>query len=129
MPPCDSDLPIVSRTPVSSRKIIEKQKSDLQESDSSYPEIIHIKTKTIRTNQNCSDDSSSSSDTNEHGFALFQNELQPSENMGDNTEEADVNSDSEYYRILYLLVVDQSFSFTGYAAKVYKISKITRSFR
>lgn len=52
--PCDSDLPVASRTPVSRRKIMEKQKSDLQESDhdSSDPEIIQIKTKTIRTSQN-----------------------------------------------------------------------------
>lgn len=76
VPPCDSDVPIVSRTPVSLRKIIEKQKSDLQESDSSDPEIIQFKTKTIRTNQNYSDDSYSSSNTNEHDFALFQNEFQ-----------------------------------------------------
>lgn len=95
VPPCDSDLPIVSRTPVSRRKIIEKQKYDLQESDSSDSEIIQIKTKTIRTNQNYSDDSSSSSNTNEHDFALFQNEFQSSENIGDSTEEADGNSDSE----------------------------------
>lgn len=95
VPPCDSDLPIVSRTSVSCRKIIEKQKSDLQESDSSDPEIIQIKTKAIRENQNYSDDSYSSSDTNEHDFALFQNEFQSSENIGDITEEADGNSDSE----------------------------------
>lgn len=93
VPPCDSDLPIVSKTPVSRRKIIEKQKSDLQESDSSGPEIIQIKTKTIRENQNYSD--YSSSDTNKHDFALFQNEFQSSENIGDSTEEADGNSDSE----------------------------------
>lgn len=107
--PCDSDLPVASRTPVSRRKIMEKQKSDLQESDhdSSDPEIIQIKTKTIRTSQNLSDDSYSSSDTNEHDFALFQNELQSNENISENTEdqnelqssenteEAEGNSDSE----------------------------------
>lgn len=75
-------------TPVSRRKIIEKQKSDLQESDSSDSEIIQIKTKTIRANQNYSDDSSSSSNTNEHDIAFFQNEFQSSENIGDSTEEA-----------------------------------------
>lgn len=95
LPFSDSDLPIVSRTPVSRRKIIEKQKSDLQESDSSDSETIQIKTKTIRTNQNYSDDSSSSSNTNEHDIAFFQNEFQSSENIGDSTEEADGNSDSE----------------------------------
>lgn len=95
VPPCDSDLPIVSRTPVSRSKIIEKQKSDLQESDSSDPEIIQIKTKTFKENQNFSDDSYSSSATNEHDFALFQNEFQSSENIGNSTEEADGNSDSE----------------------------------
>lgn len=71
VPPCDSDLPIVSWTPVSRRKIIEKQKSYLQESDCSDKEIIQIKTKTIRTNQNYSDDSYSSINTYEHDFALF----------------------------------------------------------
>lgn len=56
---------------------------------------MQIKTKTIRENQNYSDDSYSSSDTNKHDFALFQNEFQSSENIGDSTEEADGNSDSE----------------------------------
>lgn len=94
VPPCASDLPIVSRTPVSRRKSL-RNKSDLQESDSSDPEIIQ--TKTIRTNQNYSDDSYSSSNTNEHYFALFQNEFQSSENIGDSTEKADgrCNSYSE----------------------------------
>lgn len=108
VPPCDSDLPVVSRTPVSRRKIIEKHISDLQDSDSSDPEIIQIKTRTIRTNQNYSVDSFSSSDANEHDFALFQNEFQSSENIGDGTEEAFGNT---IQRILYLLVVDRISQF------------------
>lgn len=108
VPPCDSDLPVVSRTPVSRRKIIEKHISDLQESDSSDPEIIQIKTRTIRTNQNYSVDSYSSSNANEHDFALFQNEFQSSENIGDGTGEAFGNT---IQRILYLLVVDRISQF------------------
>lgn len=81
VPPYGSDLPIVSRTPVSRRKIIEKQKTDLQESDSSDPQIIQIKTKTIRTNQNHPVDSYSSGETYGHDIALFQNKFQSSENF------------------------------------------------
>lgn len=88
-------MPIVSRTPVSRRKIIEKQKSDLHESDSSEPKIILIKPNTIRANQNYSYESYSYCDTNEHDLPFFQNEFQSSENIGDSTEKADGNSDSE----------------------------------
>lgn len=76
-----------------------RNKSDLQESDSSDPEILQIRTKTIRTNQNYSDDSSSN--TNEHDIALFQNEFQSSENIGGSTDEADGNSDSENTILTY----------------------------
>lgn len=53
------------RTPVSGRKSL-RNRNLIYRNDSLDPEIIQIKTKTIRANQNYSDNSSSSSDTNEH---------------------------------------------------------------